>query len=63
MIAFYKLDSNASSASSSNLGSFSITPGFPFIGSATSPTTSLISNDGSSDRTSAVDKNFLEVSL
>lgn len=37
-------DSNASNASSTNLGSSF--PGFPFIGSATSPTTSIISNDG-----------------
>lgn len=43
-------DSNASNASSSNLGcnnSFTINPGFPFLGPATSPTTSVISNDGS----------------
>lgn len=43
-------DSNTSNASSSNLGcnnSFTINPGFPFLGPATSPTTSVISNDGS----------------
>ncbi|XP_055319761.1 transcription factor SPT20 homolog isoform X2 [Sitodiplosis mosellana] len=58
-------DSNASSASSSNLGNFSITPGFPFIGSA-SPTTSIISNEcssGSIERVPSADKSFLEVSM
>lgn len=58
-------DSNASSASSSNLGNFSITPGFPFIGSA-SPTTSIISNESSSgtiERVPSADKGFLEVSM
>lgn len=58
-------DSNASSASSSNLGNFTITPGFPLIGSA-SPTTSIISNECSSssiDRVPSVDKNSTEVSM
>lgn len=44
-------DSNASNASSSNHGcssnSSAMNPGFPSMGSATSPTTSVISNDGS----------------
>lgn len=58
-------DSNASSASSSNLGNFTITPGFPLIGSA-SPTTSIISNECSSssiERVPSVDKNSAEVSM
>lgn len=58
-------DSNASSASSSNLGNFTITPGFPLIGSA-SPTTSIISNECSSssiERVPSVDKNFSEISM
>lgn len=58
-------DSNASSASSSNLGNFTIAPGFPHIGSA-SPTTSIISNECSSssiDRVPSVDKNSAEVSM
>lgn len=59
-------DSNASSASSTNLGNFqSITPGFPFIGSA-SPTTSIISNEcssGSIERVPSADKNFHEHSM
>lgn len=58
-------DSNASSASSSNLGNFTITPGFQLIGSA-SPTTSIISNECSSssiDRVPSVDKNLSEVPM
>lgn len=58
-------DSNASSASSSNLGNFTITPGFPLIGSA-SPTTSIISNECSSssiERVPSVDKNSTEITM
>lgn len=40
-------DSNASNASSTNLSSFSMNPGFPFLGPSTSPTASIISGDGS----------------